>query len=419
MGMAASNPGPPNQGIPGQPKDTALPPGFAPSPKPGEPSPQNTLPLNPSEPIQGGLSPIDQATNEQTQQEEDESELRRPRWPGIVFPLLLIVLTAIMVYLVLDLSELLPNSRTETKTPPTSEKPKENVKERDRKPTRGGVGKASIESAPPGPGEKPGSVEPIIVEPPKPAGKLIEEGDLSREGEAPLAPEVDLSGLKSPKAAVSLTERNSRVLARFLDATSLAGRRDLMTKSRRTDAELSSGPLAGPLPDYVHTRPLLFMENDAEGLTEYFFEVYFQTNPDVIASPLTVQLTEWGDGKIKVHTDAFLDLYTDDIQDFAKSPQEGERTFHVIADAYKHCFDDNIPGAKNKSYIKLRSHRSEIALARAYFGRDSKLSEQIAHPKGLPWGSDGDVTVTVRWNREEPTQPFLELVRIDGFSWNP
>lgn len=367
--------------------------------------------------MQGGLSPIDQATEALPPREEEGADLRRPRWPGIVFPLLLIVLTAIMVYLVLDLSELLPSSRSETKAPPTSEKEKENVREKERQ--KGGVQKASIESNPPGSGDRPGRVEPLIIDPPKDPGKLIEEGDLSREGEAPLAPPVDLSGETSPKATISMAERNRRVLMRFLKATSLNGRRDLMMDSHRTEAELSKGPLAGPLPDIAHTRALPRLKNEAEGLTEYFFEVYFETNPGVIPVPFTVQLTEWGDGKVKVHTDAFLDLYTDDISDFATAPQEGERTFHVIADAYKNCFEDTIPDAKNKSYIKLRSHRGEFALARAYFGRNSKLAESIAHPKGLPWGSDGDVTITVKWNLEKRDQPYLELIRIDAFSWNP
>ena len=28
-------------------------------------------------------------------------------------------------------------------------------------------------------------------------------------------------------------------------------------------------------------------------------------------------------------------------------------------------------------------------------------------------------TVTVRWNTETPGQPYVELISLDGFTWNP
>ncbi|NIP95381.1 MAG: hypothetical protein GWO24_18825 [Akkermansiaceae bacterium] len=56
---------------------------------------------------------------------------------------------------------------------------------------------------------------------------------------------------------------------------------------------------------------------------------------------------------------------------------------------------------------------------KAYFGNRSLIADYISQPNALPWGSSGVCTVTVRWNTDTPGRPFVELVRIDGFTWNP
>ena len=122
---------------------------------------------------------------------------------------------------------------------------------------------------------------------------------------------------------------------------------------------------------------------------------------------------------MQVHTDAFLDLYNDEMALFGAVPIKGERTFHTIADAYKRCFEDNIPGSANKSYIKLRQHEQVTPRLQAYFEKSSEIATQLSQPNGLPWGRSGICTVTVKWNTDHPGRPYVELIRIDGFTWGP
>lgn len=69
--------------------------------------------------------------------------------------------------------------------------------------------------------------------------------------------------------------------------------------------------------------------------------------------------------------------------------------------------------------LKLRTHPRRYPSLIAYFGRVSPLVDEISAPDALPWGESGICTVTVRWNTEVPDRPFVELIRIDGFTWNP
>ena len=53
----------------------------------------------------------------------------------------------------------------------------------------------------------------------------------------------------------------------------------------------------------------------------------------------------------------------------------------------------------------------------AYFNRNSAIADQISEPNALPWGESGICTVTVEWNTETPKHPFVEVRRIDSFTW--
>lgn len=400
------------------PQAPTLPPGFEASPKPGEPNPSNTLPFSPNDPIPSTLVPLGKPAQESTPP-KTESHRRRLRWPGIVFPLLFLVLAAIMVYLVLDLSELLPHSKNYRQLPevPKRQQPAPspaNAEVRARAHTNNPNPLIKTEHLP---------VRPIppVSDPPLPKVEkrpLIEEQDRKVEGEVGLPPLIDLSNSGAQPSTLPKLAKPDGVLRKFLGATTLAERRPYMTESRRSEAALASGPLASALPDVVHLRSIHYMEDPSDKRTEHFFEVSFNL-ADTISVPVLFQLNEWGDGQIKVHTDAFLDLYNDEMAVFGHAPVEGERTFHVVADAYKHCFDERIPDAAKKSFIKLRAHPQFTPRLKAYFGSNSQLAEQIARPNGLPWGSSGVCTVTVKWNTSTPDLPFVELVRIDGFTWNP
>jgi hypothetical protein len=407
------------------PEATNLPPGLASPPNPsGELNPQNTLPLSQSDPIPSSISPLREPVSKNVQPAPPR---RRLRWPGIVFPLLFLVLAAIMIYLVLDLSELLPHSQTYRQLPTVPEGPHQPpaLKVADSNPSNSEIANANL-NLPPSPPKlvpQPSVDNPLPVLPPtledskKP---LIEDRDRSVKGEVGLPPLINLnksSGLIQPKS--SLPSKPAGVLRKFLTATSLAERRAYMTPSRRSETELATGPLSKALPEVVRQYSNPYMKDSSEKHTEYFFEVSFNHTPDETPVPIMVQLKEWGDGKIKIHTDAFLDLYNDEMAIFGLKPVPGERTFHVIADAYKRCYDDGIPEPGKKSFLKLRQHQDLTPRLKAYFASKSPLADQIAQPKALPWGLSGVCTVTVKWNTNTPNQPYVELVRINGFTWNP
>ncbi|NNM30331.1 MAG: hypothetical protein HKO57_12490, partial [Akkermansiaceae bacterium] len=250
----------------------------------------------------------------------------------------------------------------------------------------------------------------------------VEARDLAVEGQVPPPPRIELEPdpATTAKAPAKPEPPNpAAVLDAFLKAKSLDERLPYMTPSNRSPQEVASSCLAVPLPPVVNIRSLHYMVDDAERHTEHFFEVAFLRVGEQRPAPFLVQLHDWGDGDIRVHSDAFIDLFEDKLSEFAKQPGDEARTFHVVADAYKHCFDEAIPGWDKRSFLKLRSHPRMAPKLHAYFNRNSPTAELISQPDALPWGESGICTVTVRWNRTVPKQPFVELVTINGFTWNP
>ena len=175
----------------------------------------------------------------------------------------------------------------------------------------------------------------------------------------------------------------------------------------------------GAMDETAIAQLLNYIKDKSDKHNERFFEVSFDRGSAITPIPILVQVTEQDDGRMQVHTDAFLDLYNDEMALFGAVPIKGERTFHTIADAYKRCFEDNIPGSANKSYIKLRQHEQVTPRLQAYFEKSSEIATQLSQPNGLPWGRSGICTVTVKWNTDHPGRPYVELIRIDGFTWGP
>lgn len=326
----------------------------------------------------------------------------------MVFPILFLLLAGIVVYLVLDLTGIV-NAAGKPQTDPSVEL----------------SGGPSTPKPAPNSNATPVSLAPRPTPTPGPVGReaaRLEELDLNPDGELPPTPRIDLDtpvpGIPGAQAGEDQGSP-SGVLEKFLQAGSLEAREPYLSTSRLSSEELADSSLGGPLPEVVNRRSIHYMENRSERHKEHFFEVFFQMADNERPVPILVQLNDWGDGKIQVHTDAFLDLFDDNLGKFSEAPVEGLRTFHVVADAYKHCFDDIIPGWEKKSVLKLRTHPRMAPHLVAYFNRNSALADEISQPNALPWGETGICTVTVEWNTDTPERPFVELRRIDGFTWNP
>ena len=398
----------------------------------------------------------------------ENSRRSSPTWPGVSVLLLFLTLSAVMTYLVLDLTDMLPHSKGSGQLPdpaagesskslpiaaansaPAEESGTHHGEEHPASEQVSGVFKVDPnqlfpESSPANQSVQPDpkapvdadaqgliSEEPLVVsedleagsalasgESPDaaPRGALIDEQDVKVSGEVSLPPLIDLNPSRN-----SLPQQSDRpsapaeTLSLFLTARSLGERRPYMSASRRSEAELERGPLAKELPPTINVKLLKYLKDHSESTNETFFEVFFQRES---SAPILVQVDVTSNGRIQIHTDAFLDLYNDEMARFQAVPVKGDRTFHTLADAYKQCFEEKIPGAKDKSYLKLRQHEQVAPRLQAYFAKDSTITQQIEQSKALLWGRSGICTVTVRWNTDYG-RPFVELVSIDDLSWGP
>ena len=390
-----------------------------------------------------------------------------PRWTGMSFLLIFLTLSAVLVYLVLDLTGMLPhadryqqhsgpapaeNSSITSEVNEGSSSAAAGIIQPVPKAPSAGVFKIDPadlfpESFPDnaasqstsGKSEPAEGANPVIAgatdknvapsgaelippledaEPPitDSAATLFEERDVKVTGEVSLPPLIDLNPSRNALPDQSnLPSAPAETLTLFLAARDLSERRPYMTDSRRSEAELERGPLAGELPPVTRQRFLKYIKDHSESTDERFFEVSFERES---TAPILIQVTADSSGRLRIHTDAFLDLYNDEMARFQAVPVKGQRTFHTLADAYKQCFEEKIPGAEEKSYIKLRQHEQVTARLQAYFQKDSEISQQIGQSEALPWGRSGICTVTVRWNTDQG-RPFVELVRIDDLSWSP
>ena len=399
----------------------------------------------------------------------ENSRRSHPTWPGISVLLLFLTLSAVMIYLVLDLTDMLPHSKRQgqLQDPPAGEALKpppaageasapaaaagapNHKQEPSASERTAGVFKVDPNQLFPGSSQTGQSVQPnpetflgteekdlssedllgrnedseegALLVPAgggeaAPGGAIIEEQDVKVTGEVSLPPLIDLNPSRNALPEQSgIPSAPAETLSLFLAARNLSERRPYMSASRRSEAELERGPLAKQLPPTVKLRLLKYVKDHSEKTDERFFEVSFERES---TAPILVQVAVNSNGRMQVHTDAFLDLYNDEMARFQAVPVKGERTFHTLADAYKQCFEEKIPGAEDKSYIKLRQHEQVTARLQAYFAKESKISAQIEQSKALPWGRSGICTVTVRWNTDYG-RPYVELVSIDELSWAP
>ncbi len=247
-----------------------------------------------------------------------------------------------------------------------------------------------------------GTAEPVV-------GGVRDEG----EGEEPLAlpPETG--------EEVSLAAQAGEALDRFLLSGSLEERMPVFI-TRRSPEELARTSLAGPLPQPV--TPMLEKRIDTpdEALIEFFFRVEF---PDAVApSPrlMTVVVRYRGDGSEppKVLADPFIDLFDGGLVEFAGAPDDGARTFHVFLEAIPICEDLGIPDAGKKITLRLRPNPKAKELGNAYAGKNSMVAQMLEPPRpSLHWGTPCPCVVSLRWNLDVPAKPFIELVKIDSFTW--
>lgn len=208
------------------------------------------------------------------------------------------------------------------------------------------------------------------------------------------------------------------VLEKFLAAKSLPERLPLI-ETRTSPEILASGCLAAPLPAVRKMIPELRETNPLERVIDCYFTVEFET-AERPSQAQTILVRTRGTNAPLVVADPFLDTYGGRLAAYAATPSDKSGIFQVVVYAVASCTDPSIPNRERKLTLKLLSSDNTREITRAYFGRQSKISEMLEDGNySLNYGNAKACSVMLRWNREDnPAQPYLEAIAIKSLDWN-
>lgn len=234
---------------------------------------------------------------------------------------------------------------------------------------------------------------PVIVEPPPQLPDGIEPSDPGQAAE--------------------------EVLDKFLAAKSLAERLPLI-ETKTTEPELAKSCLAHSLPASSNIFPDFRETNPVEQLIDFYYNVDFDAGNNKL-EPHTILVRKRGGSDPKVVVDPFLDSFGGRLAAYAKNPTEKAGIFQVIIYAVASCNDEKVPNREKKLTLKLLPRDNAKELARAYFGRQSKIGRMLEDGTyDLSFGKARACTVMLRWNMDDrPETPFLEALDLKTFDWNP
>ncbi len=281
-----------------------------------------------------------------------------------------------------------------------------------------------FKSASPGTPEKPTPVRTIAPIDPKPLNKPAEAEPApipTLPVPAPDQPQImqpppDLpDGVEPTTPGMAAME----VLEKFLAAKTLAERLPLI-ESLTPEAELAKSCLNGPLPTTSKIEIDAQETNSVEQVVDYFHNVDFVVDGKPV-NPQTILVRTRGSSTPKVVVDPFLDTFGGRLANYAKAPTDKAGIFQVTVSAVASCNDENVPNREKKLTLKLLSRDNTKEIARAYFGRQSKISEMLEDGTfSLSYGKAKACTVMLRWNAEDnPAMPYLEALTIKTLDWNP
>ena len=119
--------------------------------------------------------------------------------------------------------------------------------------------------------------------------------------------------------------------------------------------------------------------------------------------------------------DPFLDSFGGRLAAYAKTPSDKAGVFQVTISAVASCNEDHVPHREKKLKLKLLPRDNTKEIARAYFGRQSKIGRMLEDGTySLSYGKAKACTVMLRWNVEDkPDMPYLEAIDLKTLDWNP
>jgi len=236
----------------------------------------------------------------------------------------------------------------------------------------------------------------------------------------PAPPPMPVDPSSSPDSSPSPAISASRILERFLDASTLADRIPYL-EGRTPQAELEKSSLAGPLAERVQIEPAMQTDNPIENFTDFVFKITFARQNGGRES-FDVLVRRRGDQEPKVVVDPFLDLVGGRLLEFASNPAEGKQdTFQALVLANTTCSDTTIPNYERKISLKLIGEPTGREIATAYAGKSSMIGDMLNNEQsGLGWGRAKACTILLTWNtKEEPGHPYMEASAVKSLNWNP
>ena len=209
------------------------------------------------------------------------------------------------------------------------------------------------------------------------------------------------------------------VLEKFLAATTLAERLPLM-ETKTPEVELATSILRGPLPELFSILIDAQEQNSAEEVTDIYYNVNF-AGSDAQIDRHTILMRIRGSAEPKVVADPLLDSLGGRLLAYLSRPADKTGVFQVIVSALASCNNLAVPSHEKKLTLKLLAREDSKEIAQAYFGRQSKIRAMLEDGSfRLSYGKARPCTVLLRWNLEEnPAKPYLEVLDIQHFDWNP
>lgn len=209
-----------------------------------------------------------------------------------------------------------------------------------------------------------------------------------------------------------------KLLEDFLAMKTLEERLPYM-ESKRAEIDIASSVLNGPLPEVLKISVDVRETNAIEQVIDYYYHVDFADAEGGI-NPQTMLVRTRGGGAPKVVVDPFIDLFGGRFARYAERPVEEADSFQIIISAGAFCYDD-VPAPDKKYTLKILSREDTKEIAKAYFGKRSKIGEMLKdETSGFAYGQAKPSTVFMRWNMDEdPEKPFLEALDIKALNWNP
>jgi hypothetical protein len=209
------------------------------------------------------------------------------------------------------------------------------------------------------------------------------------------------------------------VLEKFLNAKTLAERLPHM-ETQTPEVELAQSCLSGPLPMTSKIEIDAQETNAVEQVIDFYHNVDFVVEGQPV-NPQTILVRSRGKGDPKVVVDPFLDTFGGRLAAYAKTPSDKAGLFQVTVSAVASCNEEHVPNREKKLTLKLLSRDNTKEIARAYFGRQSKIAEMLENGTySLSYGKAKACTVMLRWNTEDnPAMPYLEALTLKTLDWNP